>query len=201
MSKMMKFSILILMSLTLIQCGKKGDDYSSKLLITMPNSQPLVRVTPRTVGLSEISANWFDAYFMIQNVGDRAVRLEEILFYVTIDGVETGPYSFDLGILSLYDESTGATYFFTDYCTYQPGEPAVKLTACSTANLDGNPLPTGTHPETQAKALTLYIGALPKPQVPTLLAFPVRVEFHGVVLNADNTDADRFFKTVNFTTR
>lgn len=200
MKSKLKLFFLVLLSFGLVQCGKKGDDYSEKMNIFMPNKSPLVRVSPRTFAGSEIQANWFDALFMVQNTGDKDVRIEEILFFVTVDGIEGGPYSFDLGTLSSIDEDTNNTYDYMDYCTYPAGMTApIRLATCANGNPDPSLALIGSNP--LAKFITLFIGSLPKPKVPTLLAFPGRVELHGVVLDSSGYDAERFLKTIYFTTR
>ncbi|MBX3040284.1 MAG: hypothetical protein KF789_06180 [Bdellovibrionaceae bacterium] len=192
-----KYFLLAFLCTGLVQCGKKAEDeVASKVDIVMPNKSPLVRVTPRNLGTTEISDNWFDSVFMVRNNSGKDVRIEEVMFYVTIDGVETGPHIFDLGVLTLYDEDGGSPYIFMDYCTYPKNMAgAVKMAACSNGTADPEAGVPYSFP------LTFYIGRLPKPQIPSLLAFPVRVEFHGVVLDGAGGDADRFFKTINFTTR
>lgn len=192
----LKYILLLGLSLSLVQCGKPGEE--EKFEVTLTSSSPLVHDVERTVGDVVINSNWFELSFSIANGMTKAVRVEDISVYVTVDGVESGPHSFDLGSLSFTDD-TGRTYNY-GYCTYAAGSNS-PFRACLLGTSD----PTDTTPDYVA-TINFYVDSLPKPRSPLNLAFPAKMVIKGVILDgysstSAGTEDDRFEKTVFFTTR
>lgn len=176
----------------LASCGRK-DVPEDKFEVILKSNSPLVRETARTVGGTVINPNWFDVGFNVINETGRSVRVEEVLFYITVNGEEVGPRTMDLGSLSFSTENEN--YEYTGYCVYPPSTLSIPFSAC--ANGQENP----TAPDPLAVGVIMLISDLPVVPPGSNLAFPVRMEIKGVFLDSSGRDEDRFEKTVYFTTR
>lgn len=189
-----RFVLVLLCSIFLCQCSKEPG-FSGDVEIVSLNKNPLIRVSPRKVGTGEIQPQWFNVSFGLDNQSPHTLRIEEVLFYVNVDGDEGEPKFFDLGLLSVVD-SDGATYDYISYCEYYPGYRD-RMRACRFDSVDvddtGGLIPN-------AKDLTLYIGDIDE-SVTGSKAFRVRAEFYGVFVDDLGFDLERFQKRVYFTTR
>ena len=89
----LRYLVIIFLSLGLVQCGSPGEE--DKFTITLTSSSPLVVETPRTYNGTTIAPNWFPMSFSVNNEMKYGLRVEEVSVYVTVDGIESGPHSFD----------------------------------------------------------------------------------------------------------
>lgn len=182
-----------LCSIFICQCSKDG--LSQDVDIVPLTKNPLIRVSPRKLGSGEIQPQWFNISFGLNNKSPHTVRIEEVLFYVAVDGEEGDPKYFDLSLLSVVD-SSGATFDYISYCEYYPGYQN-RVRACRLDSVDVDET-SGDIPN--AKDLTFYIGGIDE-SVTGTKAFRVRAEFYGVFINDQGVDLDRFQRRVYFTTR
>lgn len=193
-----KIGLVSFLALFLCQCSKEG--MSKDVEIIPLSKSPLLRVTPRQVGTGEIQPNWFDANFIITNNSQYSMRLEEVLFYVTVDAIEQSPKFFDLGLLTIVN-SDGISFDYTSYCIYPVGYSDRVKTCRSDAvdvtnpddDIDDNDIP-------EWRNLTFYIGELPNSSTGSKV-YRVQAEFHGVFIDSAGFDIERLEKRVYFTTR
>lgn len=185
--------ILLLVS-PLFSCGNKkalSDDFD----VILNSRNPLVRTSDRTLpNGGEIKANWFDVSFSVINRTGKAISVEEVLFYVTTDGIEGAPFSIDLGAFS-YTTEDGISVIYMDYCTYPPDETKIPFAICVAGTSD----PKATAP--YAAPVVMMIDGLKKQSDPNNMVYPVRMVLKGIIRDSEGRDIDRFEKTVSFSTR
>lgn len=196
MPRCLKAVGLLLLTLIFVQCGEKEEDpVVSKFKVVAIGSSPLIHITDRTIGGRQLSAPWFKISFQFQNTSDERVLIEEILFYVTVDGVEAEPFAYNLGSLD-YSDAAGNSYIFEHYCVYPPNATSsVNLAAC--ANGSTSPLAAGS---TVITPLSIYVDGIKEPAIESY-AFPVRAVLRGLIIDSNGRDSARFEKTISFVTQ
>lgn len=191
-----KLFLLTFLAIATSQCSKKEGLSGSFEVEVLGSTQPLVRISKRQIGRGEIQPNWFDYSFNIVNTSGYDVRIEEILFYVIVDGVEQPPKYFDLGLMTIVD-SNDISYDYPSYCTYRNNYRA-QLRMCRSASTMANENELG--PLDDSKNLTLYVGSLPDSALGTGV-YRVRMEVYGVFMDSNGKDIERLIKRHYFTTR
>ncbi|NCN41172.1 hypothetical protein GW916_07965, partial [bacterium] len=143
------------------------------------------------------------------NNTDKYVKIEEVYFYYTVNGVESKS-TYDLGIMTRTDEG-GNTYTYVDYCTYVPQGTTQAFSACRTGakplgcaagdSTCDQPADSSSSTAPYAASLNMYIGGLPD-QASKSSVYPIRMELVGSFkATANGEDIDRFNKREYFTTR
>lgn len=190
-----KSAVAILVTLFLVQCSDEGP--SKDVAITPYTKSPLIRVSKRTVGTFEVQPNWFDYDFAISNGSQQDLRIEDVLFYVYVDGNEPSTaHSFDLGSLTKTDDD-GNTYAYPSYCIYPAGTELTPLHACQGSNVEAG---AGGTPFPLSIKIKLYIGSIEK-QDSGLNVYRVQLKVIGVFVDDSGFDTDRFEKSLYFSTR
>ncbi len=188
--------IVALASVFLCQCSDK-EGLSKDVEISPLTKNPLIRMGKRKVGSGEVQPQWFDFTFNINNASAYDIRIEEVLFFVSADGIEYPPKFFDLGLLTVVN-SNGTQYTYSSYCNYKPGYNSM-VRACRDFTVYANVADTGN--TSNSKELNFYIGDIPASESGTR-AYQVRMEVYGVIIDPNTgTDVERLLKRLYFTTR
>lgn len=190
-----KSILLVLMAFFIAQCSGEGPSKDVKIASIIKS--PLVRISPRDVGTGKIQPRWFDFRFTVANNSSQNIRIEDVLFYITVDGEEAAPVFFDLGLLTVVDNN-GVSYDYTSYCIYPAGYSS-EVRVCRSPYIDAN---NNGHVNNvpNVRPLTFYIGNVPE-QSSGSNVYRVKMEVHGVFLDDNGYDTDRLYKTLYFSTR
>lgn len=196
-SKPFKMIAVLLASAFLCQCGNDGKNEDVDVSLS---GTPLTRYTKKTLNDVEIAPNWFNVSLTIKNRSNQLVRVDEVYFYVSVDGEEQSALSFDLSIISKTD-ADGNIYDYSNYCTYPANGENYSLGACYTSDalVTSNSKIGSTSLPVVQSAVSLYIGGISE-QTDKSGVYSVRAELLGVFLS-DNVETDRFQKSVYFVTR
>jgi len=191
------FVITLALSI-LAQCSKEDQD-AKNFEVTLLNKSPLVRVTKRTISETlTMDPNWFDVSMRFTNNSSTYIKIEEIMFFVTVDGEEGGAHSFDLGTVTRKEPPNDVEHKYPNYCTYPNDGASYPVMACE------DPYGTTDDPTPYATvSLGLYVDGIPSSTVnPKNLVYQVRLQILGVKVNtADWSDAGRFEKNIYFSTQ
>ena len=197
-SRRFKIGLVVFLSAFLSQCNK-GEGPSGQVTVASLKKTPLIRFGPKQLSNGVIDPLWFDFAIRIENNSALDVVIEEVLFYVTADGVEQAPRFFDLSYINVLDASVDppVTVGFKNYCKYRPGYKG-QLRACQ---FTGDYADVDDVGETAtSKNFDFHIGGIPE-TANGVNAFRVRVEILGLFVDANGVDQNRLLKTLNFTTR
>lgn len=195
-----KIAVVSTLSLTsLVQCGKKaGEDEISKNFAVVLVSQPLVHFTTQTRNGRTYTPPWYEVQLKVQNTFKRPIKIDEIVFYTTVNGVELTGQSLDFGDLT--QTINDNVYTYETYCVYPNDGKAYFLAACAPNRTSPDPT---VNNEERSIISPVKIPVLDLGDVNQIVnyVFPVRVQIRGYSLDGQGMEVDRFSKTITFTTR